>query len=65
MLYIVFNIEPKLHWGIVEWLILNAFFWIPLFCLIRFFWENKNYLYGMEWFMNKYIAPRTLLKDEN
>lgn len=60
-----FNIEPKLNWGLVEWILLNTFFWIPLFCFIRLFWENKNYLYSMEWFMNKYIAPRTLLKNAN
>lgn len=59
---LIFSFNPKQNWQLTEWALLNVFFWLPLFFFIRF-WQKINYIYGMEWFMNKYISPRSLVKN--
>ena len=53
---------PKENWHLLEWLLLNLFFFVPLFIGINL-WKKVNYSFGAEWFMNRYISARSIVKE--
>jgi len=54
----------KSHLGTVDWIIINAVFWIMLYIFIKHMWEPQRFIYGIEWFMSKYISQRSVITGE-
>ena len=51
-------------WNACNWLLLNVLFWPPIVVFMNRLWEPKGYKFGVEWFMSKYISPKSIIKRE-
>ncbi len=48
-------------WSVVHWVLINLVFWSATFIFVNRTWAHQGYRFGVEWFMSKYISPRSMI----
>lgn len=48
-------------WSVIHWVFLNIAFWPVTFVFVNQIWAKKGFKFGVEWFMSKYVSPRSMI----